>query len=101
MAGTQPITSNWARFGFVVLTFFWVAAGWFVVLQGGFATAPKRSTHVTFVGGAGGAFMACVFLVLATVAAAVVLQSLRAPRLAYAVLVLLVFGPACAYSLYT
>jgi hypothetical protein len=99
MAGVRTLTSNWARFAFVVLALFWVAAGWFVMLQGGFATAPKRSTHITFVGGAGGALMACIFLLLAAVAAAVVLQSLRAPRAAYVVLALLVFGPACIHAL--
>ncbi len=99
MAGVQTITSKRARFAFAVLALFWAAAGWFVVLQGGFATAPKRSTHVTFVGGAGGALMAGLFLLLATIAAAVVLQSLRAPRAAYVVLVLLVFGPVCLHQL--
>ena len=76
----------------MVLSIGWAVAAWFVLLQGGFHRTQKYSTETTFVSGAGGIFMACVFLFLATVAAWVVLQSLSARRSAY-------FIPALIYLL--
>ena len=89
---TQTVRSPWARIAFVILSIGWAAAAWFVLLQGGFHRTQKYSTETTFVGGAGGVFMAYVFLLLATVAAWVVLQSLSARRSAY-------FIPASIYLL--
>ena len=89
---TQTIRSLWARIAFLLLSIGWAAAAWFVLLQGGFHRTQKYSTETTFVGGVGGVFKAYVFLLLATVAAWVVLQSLSARRSAY-------FIPASIYLL--
>ena len=89
---TQTIRSLWARIAFLLLSIGWAAAAWFVLLQGGFHRTQKYSTETTFVGGVGGVFIAYVFLLLATVAAWVVLQSLSARRSAY-------FIPASIYLL--
>ena len=99
MAAAPPITSIWARCAFIGLALFWGAAGWAVVIERGFHSTLKRSTHTVFVDGAGAVLMAAVFLLLATLSAAVVLQSLRARRAAYVGLVLFAFVPPCAYAL--
>lgn len=90
---TQTVRSPWAPIALSLLSLGWAAAGWFVLAQGGFHRTQKYSTSTTFVGGAGGVFMAYAFLVLATVAAWVVLQSLGARRSAYFVPALLYLVP--------
>lgn len=93
------IRSIWARLAFVALSVFWVAAGWFVLLQGGFHKTYKYSKETTFVDGAGAVFMAYVFLLLATIAASVVLQSLGARRWAFVMLVIVFLVPPCLFLL--
>lgn len=90
---THIIRSPWARIAFAVLSLAWAAAAWFVLIQGGFHQTHKYSRETTFVGGAGGVFMAYLFLLLATVAAWVVLQSLGARRSAYLIPALLYLAP--------
>ena len=90
---TQTIRSPWARIAFAVLSISWAAAGWFVLVQGGFHQTHKYSRATTFVGGAGGVFVACVFLTLATVAAWIVLQSLSVRRSAYLIPAAIYLGP--------
>lgn len=92
-----PIKSNWARFAFITLAILWLTTGWFVLLYGGFYTSHKHSQITTFVDGLGAIFMAYLFLLLATVALAVVLQSYAARRNAYVVLGLLMFVPPCGF----
>jgi hypothetical protein len=94
------IKSNWARFAFIALAILWTATGWFVLLYGGFYTSHKYSQVTTFVDGLGAIFMAYLFLLLATVALAVVLQSLAVRRNAYVVLGLLMFVPPCSFLIH-
>ena len=86
---------------FTVLSIAWSAAAWFVLIQGGFHQTHKYSRETTFVGGAGGVFMAYLFLLLATVAAWVVLQSLSARRFAYLIVALLYLGPPVLLLMHT
>lgn len=95
-----PIKSNWARFAFITLAILWLTTGWFVLLYGGFYTSHKYSQITTFVDGLGAIFMAYLFLLLATVALAVILQSFAAPRNAYAAVLLLMFVPPCLLLIY-
>lgn len=87
------IRSPWARLAFLALSVFWAAAAWLILLQGGFHKTVKYSRNTTFVGGAGGVFMAGVFLLLAGIAAGIFLQSIGARRSAFVALVLLVLVP--------
>ena len=87
------IQSPWARLAFFLLSVFWTAAGWMVLLQGGFHKTYKYSMETTFVGGAGGVLMAGLFLLLAAISAAIFLQSMAAHRLAFVVLGLALFVP--------
>ena len=89
----QTSRSAWARTAFAILSVAWAAAAWFVLVQGGVHQTHKYSRETTFVGGAGGIFMAYVFLLLATVAAWIVLQSLGARRSAYVIPALLYLAP--------
>jgi hypothetical protein len=95
----SSIRSPWARFAFLALGAFWAAAGWFVLLQGGFHKTFKHSRETIFVGGAGGVFMAFVFLLLAAIAAGIFLQSIGARRSAFAALLMLVLVPPCLFLL--
>lgn len=95
----SDIRAPWARFAFFALSVFWAAAGWFVLLQGGFHKTYKYSRETTFVDGAGAVLMACLFLLLATIAGGVLLQSLGARRWAFVVLVLVVLAPPCLFLL--
>lgn len=99
MNSTQ-IRSPWARLAFLVLSVFWAASGWFVLLQGGFHRTYKYSKETSFVDGAGGVFMALLFLFLAMIAASVVLQSLGARRSAFVVLGLIIFVPPSWFLLH-
>ena len=99
MATPPKLASVWARCAFIGLALFWAAAGWYVVLEGGFASTPKRSVHTVFVAGWGAVVMAATMLLLAVVSGSVVLQSLRARPAAYAMLALLVFAPPLVYAL--
>jgi hypothetical protein len=101
MVRMQPsnIRSPWARFAFLALSAFWAAAAWFVLLQGGFHKTSKYSRDTSFVGGAGGVFMAAVFLLLAGIAAGIFLQSIGARRSAFVALVLLVLVPPSIFLL--
>lgn len=94
------IKSNWARFAFIVLALLWATTGWFILLYGGFYTSHKYSHVTTFVDGLGAIFMAYLFLLLATVALAVVLQSFTVRRNAYVALGLLMFVPPCLLLIY-
>ena len=93
------IRAPWARFAFFALSVFWAAAGWFVLLQGGFHKTYQYSRETTFVDGAGAVFMAYLFLLLATIAAGVLLQSIGARRSAFVALVLVVLVPPCLFLL--
>ena len=95
------IRSIWARLAFVALSAFWAAAGWFILLQGGFHKTYKFSKETTFVDGAGAVFMACVLLLLAFIAASVVLQSLGARRRAFVVLAIVFWVPPYLFLLRT
>jgi hypothetical protein len=95
----RTISSTWARLAFAVLSLAWAAAAWFVLIQGGFHQTHKYSRETTFVGGAGGVFMAYLFLILATVSACVVLQSLSVRRWAYLVPALVFLGPPVMFLL--
>ncbi|MGZ8256541.1 MAG: hypothetical protein ACXW1C_01860 [Gallionella sp.] len=89
----STIQSNWARFAFIVLAMLWATAGWFILWNGGFYTTQKH-THVTsLVDGWGAVFMGYLFLLLAAVTLAVVLQSFAVRRNAYVALVVLMFVP--------
>lgn len=98
---TQTIRSPWARIAFAVLSLSWAAAAWLVLLEGGFHQTHKYSRETTFVGGAGGVFMAYLFLLLATVAAWIVLQSLGARRSAYFIPALIYLVPPVLHLLGT
>lgn len=87
------ITSPWARAAFSALSVMWAGAAWLVLLEGGFHRTVKYSQATTFVGGAGGYFMAFVFFFLATVASWVVLQSLHSSRQTYVMLFIFFFLP--------
>ena len=95
------IHSTLARIAFTALSLFWGAAGWFVLLQGGFHKTYRFSKETTFVGGASGVLMAYLFLLLATVAAFVVLQSIRARRFVFVLLALMVLAPPIVFLLQT
>lgn len=95
----SDVRSPCARLAFFALSVFWAAAGWFVLLRGGFQTTHKYSRETTFVGGPGAVFMAYVFLTLATVAAAILLQSIGARRSAFLALVLVMLVPPCVFLL--
>ena len=95
------IHSTLARIAFTVLSLFWGAAGWFVLLQGGFHKTYRFSKETTFVGGAGGVFMAYLFLLMATIAAFVVLQSIRARRLVFVLIGLMYLVPPIVFLLRT
>lgn len=95
------IHSTLARIAFTALSLFWGAAGWFVLLQGGFHKTYRFSKETTFVGGASGVVMAYLFLLLATVAAFVVLHSIRARRFAFVILALMVLAPPIVFLLQT
>ena len=88
----QAIRSPVARIIFAILSVCWAGAAWFVLIEGGFHQTHKYSRETTFVGGAGGVFMACLFLLLATVAAWIVLQSLGVRRSTYLIPALLYLG---------
>ena len=90
---SQAIRSPVARIIFAILSVCWAGAAWFVLIEGGFHQTHKYSRETTFVGGAGGVFMAYLFLLLATVAAWIVLQGLGMRRSAYAIPALLYLGP--------
>lgn len=97
---SSEITSPWARFAFIALSFIWAASGWGVLLHGGFhVQTAKYTSNTTFVDGLGAVFMAYVFLCLAVVAASVVLQSLKANKLAYVIVLLLGLGAPCIFLL--
>jgi|GEM_PF-2256006 len=97
---SSEITSPWARFVFIALAVIWAASGWGVLLHGGFhVQTAKYTSNTTFVDGPGAVFMAYVFLCLAVVAASVVLQSLKASKLAYVIALLLGFGSPCIFLL--
>jgi hypothetical protein len=93
------IHSFWARVAFFALSVFWAAAGWFVLLEGGFHKTYKYTRETTYVDGAGAVLMAFLFLLLATIAAGVLLQSIGARRSAFVALVLLVLVPPCLFLL--
>lgn len=95
------IHSTLARLAFTALSLFWGAAGWFVLLQGGFHKTYRFSKETTFVGGASGVLMAYLFLLLATVAAFVVLQSIRARRFVFVLLAFMVLAPPIVFLLQT
>lgn len=95
------IHSTLARIACTALSLFWGAAGWFVLLQGGFHKTYRFSKETTFVGGASGVLMAYLFLLLATIAAFVVLQSIRARRIAFVLLALMVLAPPIVFLLQT
>lgn len=94
---SSTIQSNWARFAFIALAILWATTGWFVLLYGGFYSSHKYSQITTFVDGLGAIFMAYLFLLLAAVALAVVLQSFAVRRNAYVALGLLIFVPPCSF----
>jgi hypothetical protein len=91
------IRSPWARFAFFGLSVFWAAAGWFVLLQGGFHKTYKYTGDTTFVTGASAVFMAGVLLLLASIAAGILLQSLGARRLTLLAWVLVILVPPCLF----
>ena len=93
----SSIRSPWARLAFFLLSVFWAAAGWMVLLQGGFHSTRKYSRETTFVDGPGGVFMACVFLMLATIAAAVLMRSLGQRWSALVVPALIFLLPPCIF----
>ena len=93
----SDIRSPWARFALFALSAFWAAAGWFVLLQGGFHTTRKHSRDTTFVDGSGGVFMAGLFLLLAAIAAAALLQSIGARRWAFLAFILVILVPPCIF----
>ena len=95
----SDIRSPWARVALFALSVFWAAAGWFVVLQGGFHKTYKHSRETTFVDGSGGVFMAGLFLLLATIAGAILLQSIGARRWAFMAMILVVLVPPCLFLL--
>jgi len=68
-----------------------------VLLQGGFHSTRKYSRETTFVDGPGGVFMGCVFLMLATIAAAVLMRSLGQRRSALVVPALIFLLPPCIF----
>jgi hypothetical protein len=93
------IRSLWGRAACLALAIFWAGAGWFILLQGGFHGGRKYTAATTFVDGGSAVFMAGLFLLLGALAGSVVLQSMRAPRWVFAVLVLVVAGPALVFLL--
>lgn len=88
----QQITSPWARLAFVLLSLMWLGAGWFILLQGGFHKTVKYSRETTFVDGGSAIAMAWIFLALAAISAAVVLQSGKASRVAYGIVLGCILG---------
>lgn len=95
----SDIRSPWARFALFALSAFWAAAGWFVLLQGGFHKTYKHSRATTFVDGSGGMFMAGLLLLLAAIAGAILLRSIGARRWAFLAMVLMVLVPPCLFLL--
>lgn len=93
------IRSIWARLAFIALSGMWAAASWFILLQGGFHKTYKYSKETTFVDGTGAMFMAFVFLLLATVAASIFLQSVGARRWAFGVLAIAFWLPPLLFLL--
>ncbi len=93
------IRSPWARFAFFALSVFWAVAGWFVLLQGGFHKTYKYTRDSTFVTGASAVFMAFIFLLLASIAAGILLQSLGTRRSMLLAGVLVILVPPCLFLL--
>lgn len=93
------IRSIWARLTFIALSGMWAAASWFILLQGGFHKTYKLSKETTFVDGNGAVFMAFVFLLLATIAASVFLQSLGVRQWAFVVLAIVFWVPPILFLL--
>ena len=98
MPATQ-FRSPFARVAFAVLSAFWGAAAWFVLLQGGFHSSHKYSKETTFVGGGDGLLMAFIFFLLAAIAASVVLQSFNVHKLAYVAIALIFLLPPVCFVL--
>jgi hypothetical protein len=86
------VSSPWARFAFMALSAFWTAAGWSILLEGGFYKSYKYSKETTYVDGPSAVVMAYLFLLLATIAAAIVLQSIGARRSAFIGLIVIILG---------
>ncbi len=75
------IRSPAARAALFVLAILWAVAGWWIVAQGQLTlSVDKRSLHPVLLEGAPALFMAGFFLLLSTVTAAALLQSLGARR---------------------
>ena len=89
--------SLWVKAVFVALALMWGATGWVILLQGGFTKGYKHSRHTLFVDGWAGAAMALVLLLLAAIALAVVLQSVRARPWCHALSVTLILGVPLVY----
>ena len=89
----SDIRSPWVRLAFLLLSALWAGGAWLILLEGGFYRTVKYSRESTFVGGAGGVFLALTFLVLAAAAGCILLRSFQAPRLTIVALILVIFGP--------
>lgn len=84
-----PLRSPLARGALLALAILWSVAGWWIVVQGALSLSPdRRSVHPVPLEGLPAVFMAAVFLLLSTAAAAAVLQSLGARPIWYRSLLL-------------
>ncbi len=73
------IRSRAGRWALLALAVLWALAGWWIIVDGSLTlSVDKRSLHPMPIDGGQALFMAAVFLLLSTVTAAAVLQSLRA-----------------------
>lgn len=88
-SGLTPVVirSRAGRRALLVLALLWAVAGWWIVVDGSLMLSlGRRSRNAALIDGGQALFMAAVFLSLSTLTAAAVLQSLRAGRRWYGVL---------------
>ncbi|MBL8405240.1 MAG: hypothetical protein JNL16_11915 [Dechloromonas sp.] len=94
-SGLAPVVirSRAGRWALLALAVLWGLAGWWIIVDGGLMlSVGKRSQNPALIDGGQALFMAAVFLLLSTVTAAAVLQSLRAGRLWYGLLLIANLG---------
>ncbi len=77
----------------------WSVAGWLILIDGGFTKSVRHSTETTRVDGAPGAALAFIFIVLSTIALAVLLRSLQVRGHWVAATAALVVAAPAAYLL--
>ncbi|HLO65347.1 MAG TPA: hypothetical protein VK165_20480 [Azonexus sp.] len=94
------IRSPFARGALFVLAALWAVAGWWIVVQGSLMLSlDKRSRHSVLLEDGPALVMAAIFLLLSTATAAALLQSLRAGKGWFKLLLLINVGFPIAYRL--